>query len=100
LLFKIEKLTKSMLKSKEDVQVFTSLPPKVDGEIKCYLRFKIPKINYIIPETNQGSNQSNESKSKKAPYPNREKYPLIKPPIKDLPLPTLPSILAKCFWWG
>jgi hypothetical protein len=93
-------MQKNSLKSKEDVQVFTSLPPKVDGDIKCYLRLKIPKINYIIQETIPNNNANNEQKSKKAPYPNREKYALIKPPIKEQPLPALPSLLAKCVWWG
>jgi len=97
---KIEKMQKNSLKSKEDVQVFTSLPPKVDGDIKCYLRLKIPKINYIVQETMPSSNVNSEQKSKKAPYPNREKYALIKPPIKEQPLPALPSLLAKCVWWG
>jgi hypothetical protein len=29
----------------EDVQVFTCLPPKVDGSLRCYLKLKVLKIN-------------------------------------------------------
>ena len=89
------------MRSKEDVQVFTSLPPKVDGDIKSYLRLRIPKINYIVQEAPVIDNV--EAKNKNASYPNRQKFPLIKPSLNNDHQKgghSLPSILAKCVWWG
>lgn len=32
----------------EDVPVFTSLPPKVDGQLRCCLKLKIPAIRWLV----------------------------------------------------
>jgi hypothetical protein len=40
-------LEKSKSYNDDDVQVFTSLPPKVDGNLRSYLKFQITKINLL-----------------------------------------------------
>ena len=71
------------------MQVFTSLPPKVDGDIKCYLRLRIPKISYIVTET------AVEASTNKKVAPK-----FGKKVEKNAEIALLPSILAKCVWWG
>lgn len=60
--------------SATNVRVFTSLPPKVEGEIKCCLRLQISRINL----------QKVDSTSTKKPSTND----------------TGNTILARCVWWG
>lgn len=86
-----EKPVKST-KSKEDVQVFTSLPPKVEGEIKCYLKLQITKITFLI-ETPSNDRPPNVYK------PNRN----VKLAGKENSLPNkikTGNVIARCFWWG
>jgi len=33
------------------VQVHTSLPPKVDGQLRCYLKLKVSHISWLIPNS-------------------------------------------------
>jgi len=33
------------------VQVHTSLPPKVDGQLRCYLKLKVSHIAWLIPNS-------------------------------------------------
>lgn len=72
---KLERLEKQ---SKEDVKVFTSLPPNVEGDIKFYLRLKILNINLV--ETNVA--KLNEKSAN-----------------KKLPLKT-DNLISRCLWWG
>ena len=34
----------------EDVQVFTGLPPKVEGQLRCYVKLCINQIIWTIPK--------------------------------------------------
>lgn len=63
-------------KSKEDVQVFTSLPPNVEGEIKFYLRFKILNINLNDTTANKQNKTNNRHEIKND------------------------NLIARCLWWG
>lgn len=90
LLYFIEKPIKSQ-KSREDVQVFTSLPPKVEGEIKCYLKLQISRINLVDEPVK--TNQSNNVRQ------NRN----IKSNLKDKNQPNdtkNTNLTARCIWWG
>lgn len=33
------------------VAVYTSLPPKVDGQLRCYLKLKVSHIAWLIPNS-------------------------------------------------
>jgi len=33
------------------VPVHTSLPPKVDGQLRCYLKLKVSQIAWLIPNS-------------------------------------------------
>lgn len=62
------------LSSREDVQVFTSLPPKVQGDIKCFLRLQISRINWLKDERKKPAQQQ----------------------LTDVDS----NVLARCVWWG
>lgn len=68
---KPEKGQSQSTSTRQNVQVFTSLPPKVQGEIKCFLRLQISRINWLKGDTKKQQQQQGES-----------------------------SILARCVWWG
>ena len=36
---------------KEDVQASTSIPPKVDGQLRCYLRLCVNQVLWMIPNS-------------------------------------------------
>ncbi len=85
------------VKSKEDVQVFTSLPPKVEGEIKYYLKLQITKINlsqlflqYLQQNDSTSNNNNNNVK-------NSKNVKSIKSANANL---NNEQILARCVWWG
>jgi hypothetical protein len=76
---------KTITKLKEDVQVFTSLPPKVEGEIKCCLKMQISKINIIVSSA-QNSSENKVYKFKQ----NKE----------NLVSKNLGNYVIRCVWWG
>ncbi|CAF0712537.1 unnamed protein product [Brachionus calyciflorus] len=90
---KLGKKPLNSVKSKEDVQVFTSLPPKVEGEIKCYLKLQITKISFIneTPTNDRPLNVVNKQ-NKNTKITGRE----INLPnkIKN------GNLIARCVWWG
>lgn len=80
-------------KSKEDVQVFTSLPPKVEGEIKCYLKLQISRINLVQEPVKTNQFIPNNVRQ------NRN----IKSNLKDKNQPVDTknnNLTARCIWWG
>lgn len=73
--------------------MFTSLPPKVEGEIKCYLKLQITRINLISEAVKTNQPLTNNVKQ------NRN----IKSNFKDKnqPIDTKNSnLIARCIWWG
>lgn len=62
--------------------MFTSLPPKVEGEIKCYLKLQITKLNLL--------NEPPISDNKL--LPNKKDKNLVKTKSDN--------IIARCVWWG
>ncbi|RNA39037.1 C2 domain-containing 3, partial [Brachionus plicatilis] len=80
-------------KSREDVQVFTSLPPKVEGEIKCYLKLQISRINLVNEPAKTNQPVANNARQ------NRN----IKSNLKDKNPPSDTkngNLIARCIWWG
>ena len=82
-MLKLENLAKQM-KSSEDVQVFTSLPPNVEGEIKFYLKLEIIKIN-LIQDTGKPKTADKQT----------SKYPSS---VNESAIET--NLIARCVWWG
>ena len=73
---------KQPTKSRDDVQVFTSLPPSVEGDIKFNLKLEITKINLIINSQKPTSGAKLNKKS-------------------DIKAPELATnLIAQCVWWG
>lgn len=71
-------------KSKENVQVFTSLPPKVEGEIKCCLKLQISRINWLGNKDFKNEIIQNKKLSS----------------ANTINVAPDSGIIAKCVWWG
>lgn len=66
--------------AKQNVQVFTSLPPKVESDIKCYLKLQITKVVVL------------KDWWKKAPATNGRKL--------TGEVDAGQNLIARCLWWG
>jgi C2 domain-containing protein 3 len=67
--------------SKENVQVFTSLPPKVEGDIKCYLKLHIPKLSWLVESGSSDKLNRNVKQDTNRHQAAR-------------------NIAVRCSWWG
>jgi hypothetical protein len=76
----------SRSKCKQDVQVFTSLPPKVEGDIKFYLILQINKINWLATGIELTDNDTKQAKKTNAKQQHRKLDQL--------------KLIARCLWWG
>ena len=65
------------------MQVFTSLPPKLEGEIKCYLKLQISKVNWL-KDKETPSNGSADKLNRLKPNANSRRS----------------NFIIKCVWWG
>lgn len=74
------------------MQVFTSLPPNVEGEIKFTLKLEIAKINLLVDNPVRAGDQSSKSK-------NIKKNTAF---VKEAQLLTdaESNVIAQCVWWG
>lgn len=85
---------KGVGRAREDVQVFTSLPPKVDGEIKSYLVLQMTRINW-----SQDIQLTTTAPRTTTSIINRSSKP--KPSdVQELQTAFLNSLTARCLWWG
>ncbi len=80
---------KNVPKKKEDVQVFTSLPPNVEGDIKFFLILEISKVDFYdqtpLP-LKQSSSQINRSN--------------VKTKIQTDATVRDENFIVRCVWWG
>ena len=72
--------------------MFTSLPPKVEGDIKCFLKLQIIKVNLINESETSAKNAKTNISSRTRPQQastkeNSEPEPAVK-------------LIARCVWWG
>jgi hypothetical protein len=79
------------------VQVFTSLPPNVEGQIKFDLRLEISKINILADRPVRPE----DDKSARPKQPQQQVR--FQKTVADLK-PDLPEseshLIAECLWWG
>jgi hypothetical protein len=80
------------MKNQEDVQVFTSLPPKVEGEAKCYLRMRISKVNWLGGQSSKEKLNDTKKPIKAVSISNKRSG------ANESPI-TMP-LFVKCLWWG
>ncbi len=75
------------------MQVFTSLPPNVEGDIKFHLKIEISKINLLLEDTSKLTEPKSNSIKNKQISTNKQ---VCKQIIND----SKANVVAQCLWWG
>ena len=72
--------------------MFTSLPPKVEGDIKCFLKMQITKVNLINESEASVKNAKTNISSRARPHQASTK--------ENSEPESAVKIIARCVWWG